>query len=53
MENHDSKTGENRKRTIYYTDGRFYFTKEAERTFYFVLTLLMLVAGMLYKAGIF
>jgi hypothetical protein len=37
---------------IIYENGRFYFTKMAERKFYFVLTLIMLVAGILYKMGI-
>ena len=40
------------KKSFCYKDGRFYFTKEAERSFYFVLTLIMLVAGILYKSGI-
>lgn len=35
-----------------YENGRFYFTKMAERKFYFVLTLIMLLAGILYKVGI-
>lgn len=40
------------KKSLYYKDGRFYFTKEAERSFYFILTLIMLVVGILYKTGI-
>jgi hypothetical protein len=40
------------KRTVHYENGRFYFTKQAERSFYFILTLIMLVAGILYKTGI-
>lgn len=39
-------------KSLCYKDGRFYFTKEAERSFYFILTLIMLVAGILYKSGI-
>ncbi|WP_319526722.1 hypothetical protein [uncultured Desulfosarcina sp.] len=33
-------------------DGRLWFTREAERRFYFVLTMIMLVAGILYKTGV-
>ncbi len=40
------------KRRLVYENGRVYFTKETERAFYFVLTLVMLVAGILYKTGI-
>ncbi len=32
--------------------GRLWFTREAERRFYFILTLIMLVVGMLYKTGV-
>ena len=41
-----------RKRAVYYENGRFYFTRETERSFYFVLTLIMLVIGIFYKTGI-
>jgi len=43
---------ETAKKSVCYRDGRFYFTKEAERSFYFILTLIMLVAGIFYKSGI-
>ena len=52
MKKEISKTGGDRKKSFTYADGRFYFTKEAERSFYFILTLLMLVAGVCYKVGI-
>lgn len=41
-----------RKKRILYQDGRLYFSKETERKFYFILTMIMLVAGILYKTGI-
>lgn len=44
---------ENKKKSICYRNGRFYFTKQAERSFFFVLTIIMLVAGIFYKTGIF
>lgn len=37
---------------VWYKDGRLYFTARMERTFYFVLTLLMLIAGVVYKLWI-
>lgn len=46
------KNDKNRKPAVHYENGRFYFTKETERSFYFILTLMMLVAGILYKTGI-
>ena len=33
-------------------DGRLWFTREAERRFYFVLTVIMLIEGILYKIGV-
>lgn len=33
-------------------DGRVWFTREAERRFYFILTMIMLAAGFLYKVGV-
>ena len=32
--------------------GRLWFSKEAERRFYFILTMIMLAIGILYKTGI-
>ena len=40
------------KRSVIYKDGKFYYTKEAERKVLFVLTILLLFAGLLYEAGI-
>ena len=39
------------KRPLVIQEGRLWFTKEMERRFYFVLTVIMLVAGILYKWG--
>lgn len=33
--------------------GRIYFSRESERRFYFILTLIMLIWGILYKIGVF
>ncbi len=32
--------------------GRIWYTKEIERRVFFLLTLIMLVAGILYKLGV-
>ena len=34
-------------------NGKIYFSKEAERKFYFILAVIMLVTGILYKTGLF
>jgi len=38
---------------LHYENGRIYFTRRLERKIFFVLTLFMLGAGILYKLGIF
>ena len=32
--------------------GKIYFSKKAEQRFFFVLTVIMLLAGILYKFGL-
>ena len=41
------------EKMIQYKDGKIYFSKGVERKFYFVLTILMLLLGLLAKAGVF
>jgi len=36
----------------YYKDGKLFFNKEKERSVYFILTLVMLFSGILFKLGI-
>ena len=38
---------------LIFENGKIYFSKENERRFYFLLTLIMLLAGVLYKVGLF
>jgi len=38
---------------IQYHRGRVYYTRRVERKVFFVLTLIMLIAGVLYKLGVF
>jgi hypothetical protein len=33
-------------------DGRVWFSRETERRFYFILTVIMMVMGILYKTGV-
>ena len=40
------------KPVLIHRSGRIWFSKETERRFYFVLTLLMLGTGILYKLGV-
>ena len=40
-----------RNRAFRMQDGKFYFTREAERRIFFVLTLLMLAAGVMIRMG--
>ena len=49
----DSKEMERSPKKIQYRDGKFYFSRRAERKFYFILTLLMMVLGLLAKTGLF
>jgi len=41
-----------KKRPVY-QDGRICFNRTSERKFFFALTLIMLLAGILAKAGLF
>ena len=47
---HGNKT--ETKKMIQYKNGKIYFSKETERAFYFILTILMLLLGLLAKAGL-
>jgi len=41
------------KKIILYDKGKFYYSKKTERKFYFVLTIIMLLIGILTKIGLF
>lgn len=49
MKEHQTKEADTEMKHFRYENGRFYFTARAERTFYFVLTLFMLMGGVVYK----
>ena len=41
------------KKLIQYKNGKIYFNRETERSFFFILTIVMLLLGLLAKAGLF
>lgn len=53
MEKSQNKNVCDKKKVMLYADGKIFFTKETERKFYFVLTLIMLLYGILSKADLF
>lgn len=53
MEPKDRIYDETNKKFFYYSDGILYFSKRAERVFFFILTLIMLGLGFLGKLGVF
>ena len=49
----EPKNGEQRRKLPVYKDGKIYFNRATERKFFFALTIIMLLAGVLAKAGLF
>jgi len=50
---HISETSVTEKpKPFLYENGRLYFTKAGERFIFFIMTIFMLIAGILYKTGI-
>jgi hypothetical protein len=47
----DHRDGQKKKMLIC-ENGKVYFSRELERTFYFVLAILLLVSGLMYKIGV-
>lgn len=52
MRHPDQDGKEEKMKTFYHAKGITYFNKKTERVFFFVLTLLMLLWGLLAKFGI-
>ena len=48
--NREEKTAGN-KETFFHSKGITYFNKKTERTFFFILTIIMLLWGILTKLG--
>ncbi len=53
MKKNSRENGNKRAQLLVYTEGKIYFSKENERKFYFLLTIIMLLTGIFYKAGLF
>jgi hypothetical protein len=45
----ENKQKANRKRPAMFKDGTLFFTKEAERRIFFIMTLIMLASGAVVK----
>jgi len=52
METNSTENIRKKKIILRFENGKMYFTKTAERRFYFGMTIIMLLAGMLYKLGV-
>ena len=44
---------EEKKKTLHHSGGVTYFDKQTERSFFFILTMVMLALGVLAKFGLF
>ena len=51
MERIDEEKAVNQKKTLFYSKGVTYFSKKTERTFFFILTIIMLIWGVFAKFG--
>lgn len=40
-----------KRKWLIHIDGKLYFSKKAERTLFFILTMIMLILGLWVKAG--
>lgn len=49
----EPKHGEQRRKRPVYQNGKIYFNRTTERKFFFALTIILLLAGFLAKAGLF
>lgn len=52
MENIDEEKAVSQKKPLFYSKGMTYFSKKTERTFFFILTIIMMIWGVLVKFGI-
>lgn len=51
-ENHQVNRSKKEK-ILVHDNGKIFFTRETERKFYFFLTIIMLLSGILAKVGLF
>jgi hypothetical protein len=53
MERIDEDKAVNQKKALFHSKGVTYFDKKTERSFFFILTIIMLLLGILTKFGFF
>jgi hypothetical protein len=53
MTNRDQDQNGDQQKFLFYRNGKIYFSKNTERNFFFVMTALMLVLGILAKMDFF
>ncbi len=41
-----------KKKMLIFEDGKVYFSRDLERNFYFVLAIVLLLSGVMYKIGV-
>ena len=46
------ETEQGHEKAVCYKNGKIYYSKDAEKKLFFILTIMMLLAGILVKAGI-
>jgi len=47
-----SRLEQKNNKILHLEDGRLYFSKDTERRFFFILTIIMLVLGACFKLGV-
>lgn len=52
MDRIEDKQTQGRNGSLRVEKGKIYFSREAERKFYFALSLMIFLTGLLYKLGI-
>jgi len=52
MDRIEIKETQGKNRSLRVENGKIYFSRDAERKFYFALSLIIFLAGLFYKLGI-
>lgn len=52
MERIENQMPQGKNKSLRVEKGKVYFSREAERKFYFALSLIIFLAGLFYKLGI-
>jgi len=52
MERIEEEKAVNQRKTLFHSKGVTYFNKKTERTFFFILTIIMLIWGVFVRVGI-